>query len=57
MENQEFIGDGVTVESDDDGVLTLTTSNGIKTTNTIVLEPEVWRALESYVTRMVEAAK
>lgn len=56
MENK-YLGDGVYVEHDDAGVLTVTTSDGLETTNTIVLEPEVYAALVAYAARMVEAAK
>ena len=43
-----YVGDGVYVENDGYG-LDLTTSDGVRTTNRIYLEPEVWRALVRYV--------
>ena len=43
-----FIGDGVYVVLDR-GMICLTTENGYDTTNTIYLEPEVWRALKLWV--------
>lgn len=49
MENKVYLGDGVYATVDDYGVVTLTTENGIETTNRIVLEPEVMRALERFV--------
>lgn len=43
-----YIGDGVYVRHDDFGIV-LTTENGVRVTNTIYLEPEVWKNLEDYV--------
>jgi hypothetical protein len=43
-----YVGDGVYAEVSEIG-LTLTTENGIETTNTIVLEPEVWTNLVRWV--------
>jgi hypothetical protein len=44
---KEYLGDGVYAEFDSATLdVTLTTENGIETTNTIVLEPEVLDALE-----------
>lgn len=57
MGNKQYLGDGVYVEHDDARVLTVTTSNGLETTNTIVLEPKVYAALVAYAARMMEAAK
>jgi hypothetical protein len=48
--NKQYIGDGVYVEIDELG-LVLTTENGIETTNRIVLEGDVYGALEQYVAR------
>ena len=47
-----YLGDGVYVEEDCGRGLVLTTENGIRATNTIILEPEVWRALERYVAQI-----
>ena len=40
-----YLGDSVYAETDRFGALVLTTEDGIKATNTIVLEPVVLRAL------------
>jgi len=45
---KEYLGDGVYVEWDGNG-LVLTTENGVRKTNTIVLEPEVYTNLTKYV--------
>lgn len=51
-----YLGDGVYV--DHDGyALTLTTEDGIRATNTIYLEPEVWTALRRYVEGLAERTK
>jgi hypothetical protein len=47
MMEKTYIGDGVSV-AHDGYQLILTTSNGITTTNTIALEPEVWSNLLRY---------
>jgi hypothetical protein len=49
--SKQYIGDGVYVEHDGYG-LVLTTHNGLNVTNTIYLEPEVYRALVVYVTAL-----
>lgn len=46
-----YLGDGVYVDVER-GMLKLTTENGISTTNTIYLEPEVYEALVQYVARL-----
>ena len=43
-----YIGDGVYAEHDG-YALTLTTENGYEATNTIVLEPEVYRELARFI--------
>ena len=43
-----YIGDAVYVEYDGYNVI-LTTENGISVTNTIVLEPEVWDDLVTWL--------
>lgn len=53
---KSYLGDAVYVEHDGFG-LVLTTEDGYSTTNRIVLEPEVWGALETYIKRHVEAAQ
>ena len=45
---KRYLGDGAYVEFDGWG-LDLTTENGVRVTNRIYLEPEVWRALLTYV--------
>lgn len=48
---KQYIGDGVYVEFDG-YFLILTTSDGVSVTNTIVLEPKVWRGLERFVNEL-----
>lgn len=47
---KEYIGDGVYVDVER-GMIKLTTENGIRVTNTIYLEHDVWRHLSDYVWR------
>ena len=47
---KEYLGDGVYVDIED-GMIKLTTENGIEVTNTIYLEPNVYSALQEYVKR------
>jgi formylmethanofuran dehydrogenase subunit D len=50
MKKKEYIGDSVYVEVNDFGQIILTTEQGDgKASNTIYLEPEVFRALVEYV--------
>ena len=51
-----YLGDSVYVEHDGSG-LTMTTENGLGPSNTIYLEPEVYRALVKYVDALVDAVK
>jgi hypothetical protein len=44
---KRYLGDGVYVEVDR-GMLKLTAENGIEATDTIYLDPEVFRALRAY---------
>jgi len=44
-----YLGDAVYAEVDDCGDLVLTTEDGIRATNRIVLEPQVLRALFEYL--------
>jgi hypothetical protein len=45
-----YLGDSVYAEwHEDRQMIHLTTSNGIRDTNSIWLEPAVWRALVSYI--------
>ena len=48
-----YLGDGVYVDWNGYEV-TMTTEDGYKATNTIVLEPEVLKALELYLARLKE---
>lgn len=48
---KEYIGDSCYVDFDG-YALTLTTENGVDVTNTVVLEPEVYAALNRYVERL-----
>lgn len=47
----DYLGDSVYADRDDFGALILTTENGIEASNTIILEPEVIRALLHYLAR------
>ena len=49
--NKQYLGDGVYVENDGFGI-TLTTENGVRTSNTVFLEPVVFSALIEYEKRM-----
>lgn len=49
MKRKEYLGDGVYVLIDEDGRIVLTTENGLETTNTIYLEPEVVKNLIEYL--------
>ena len=53
---KEYLGDAVYVEHDG-YALVLTTEDGISTTNTIYLEPEVLKALMDYVARLSTLAE
>ena len=46
-----YLGDAVYAEIDVWGRLVLTTEDGIRATNRIVLEGQVWRALVAYMER------
>ncbi len=48
---KQYIGDGVYCDYDGYSFV-LTTEDGISVTNTIVLEPNVYDALERYVIRL-----
>lgn len=48
---KEYLGDGAYVAFDG-YALVLTTENGIEVTNAVVLEPDVYAALLTYVERM-----
>jgi len=48
---KEYLGDSVYADIDN-GMVKLTTENGMGPSNTIYLEPEVYRALLSYVERL-----
>lgn len=53
MTHKEYIGDGVYCGLEESlGALVLETSDGIRATNTIVLEGEVWEALVLYVAKL-----
>ena len=53
MENKQYLGDGVYVEHDEQGMLTLSVQNaGEAFEHSIHLEPEVYAALVAYVARM-----
>lgn len=52
MAQKVYLGDSVYVEQNDAWQLVLTTENGYGPSNTIVLEPEVYAALEEYVEQL-----
>jgi hypothetical protein len=55
-DKKDYLGDGVYVDVYVDGEsIHLTTENGIRTTNSIVLEPEVYAALLRWVERVRHA--
>ncbi len=52
---KQYIGDAVYVDFDGFGIV-LTTEDGIRATNRIVLEPEVYSALVRYVEALQDKA-
>jgi hypothetical protein len=52
---RQYLGDSVYVDISERGIV-LTTENGLGPTNTIVLEAEVYTALERYVEKLKERA-
>lgn len=53
MGMKAYIGDGVYADVEG-GMIKLTTENGAETTNTVLLEPEVWTQLVAYVAKARE---
>lgn len=51
---KDYLGDSVYAEFDGYAIV-LTTDNGMGASNTIVMEPEVLRALDGYRARIAEA--
>ena len=51
MSNKEYLGDSVYVEIEN-GMLRLSTNNGLGDSNEIYLEGPVYKALIKYVTRL-----
>lgn len=49
VKRKVYLGDAVYAQVDDIGRLVLTTEDGIRATNTIVLEPEVLANLAAYI--------
>ncbi len=49
---KEYLGDSVYVRYDG-WMLVLTTENGVEASNTIYLEPSVWKALMRFVARTI----
>lgn len=54
--HKDYIGDSVYVEIED-GMIKLTTENGMGPSNTIYLEPNVYDALNRYVERIEQMYK
>lgn len=52
--DKTYLGDSVYVDFDGYSLF-LTTENGLGASNTIVLEPEVYRALTEYVERLKQS--
>lgn len=51
MGEKTYLGDGCYARYDGNGVV-LTTENGVETTNTIYLEPEVYASLVALIDRL-----
>ncbi len=49
---KEYLGDGVYAEFNGGGFIALTTEDGIRVTNRIVLEAEVLSAFSAYLKRL-----
>ena len=45
---KQYLGDAVYVERNQFGDIVLTTEDGVRATNTIILEPEVLQAFDAY---------
>lgn len=56
LPKKDYIGDGVYVEMED-GMIKVTTEDGIEETNTIYFEPEVYHALIRYADRVAKEDK
>lgn len=54
---KEYLGDGVYVDLDDEGLVLTTEIGGPVPTNTIYLEPDVLMALLQYVARRANFAR
>ena len=52
MEAKRYLGDGV-YAAIENGMLKLTTEDGLRATNTIFLEPEVYGALLEYMNQLL----
>lgn len=55
--SKEYLGDGVYAELLHDQSIELTTENGIRTTNTVYLEPEVFESLVRFRTQELQKAQ
>lgn len=53
---KQYLGDGVYIEFEN-GMFKLTTEDGISTTNTVYLEPEVYGAFVNYADKIFEFYK
>ena len=49
MGNKVYLGDAVYADFNDANQLVLTVEDGIAPSDTIIIEPEIWAALRSYV--------
>lgn len=53
---KEYLGDGVYIQLSPQGAIILTTEDGMRATNTIVLETEVLLELNNYLQRVTKWA-
>lgn len=56
LPGKDYLGDGVYVEVED-GMLKVTTEDGVETSNIIFFEPEVFQALVRFTKRVAEVDK
>jgi hypothetical protein len=57
MANKTYLGDSVYAEVVNDGMIVLTTENGIGPSNIIYLDPEVIVALQKFIQQFADTHK